>query len=161
EKPLEVLSMTDALLALRQDPVHRTEITINPGVSIGGNQLLIIAGPCSVESREQMNACAQALKAAPVQCLRGAVFKPRTSPYSFQGLGEAGVAILAETRERYHLPVVAEVMSREQLQLAADHFDVLQIGSRNMQNYELLKAVAETEKPVLLKRGLAATIKEF
>ncbi|MBC7997372.1 MAG: 3-deoxy-7-phosphoheptulonate synthase [Leptolyngbya sp.] len=140
---------------------HKTEVSIGENIVCGGKQLLIIAGPCAVESEEQIDACGAALSKVPVQALRGGVFKPRTSPYAFQGLGEAGVSILKNAGNRYGMPVVAEVMSAEQLKIAVDSFDVLQIGSRNMQNFELLKAVSHTRKPVLLKRGLAATVDEF
>lgn len=122
---------------------------------------MLVAGPCAVESEEQMQACGEVLSKAPVQALRGGVFKPRTSPYTFQGLGEEGLQILAETGKQHGMPVIAEVMSAKQLEEAHDSLDVLQIGSRNMQNFELLKEVSLTRKPVLLKRGLAATIEEF
>jgi 3-deoxy-7-phosphoheptulonate synthase len=151
----------DSLLTEKRGPEHKSEITIAPGVSCGGKQLLIIAGPCAVESVEQMEASGEALAQAPVQALRGGVFKPRTSPYSFQGLGAEGAMLLRDAGKRHGLPVVSEVMSHEQLPTAVENFDVLQIGSRNMQNFELLKSVGKLQKPVLLKRGLAATIEEF
>jgi len=108
-----------------------------------------------------METVAQELQRAPVQALRGGVFKPRTSPYSFQGLGLEGLEILSEVRQRYDIPVVTEVMSIGQIEAIATHADMLQVGSRNMQNFDLLKALGEAKKPVLLKRGLAATIEEF
>lgn len=153
--------MTDELLTQRKDSGHKTEIAIAPGVSVGGKQLLLIAGPCSVESERQMEKSASACADAPVQVLRGGVFKPRTSPYAFQGLGLEGLRILSETGKRHGLPVIAEIMSSEQLDVAVEYLDVLQIGSRNMQNFELLKVVAKVQKPVMLKRGLSATLEEF
>jgi 3-deoxy-7-phosphoheptulonate synthase len=128
---------------------------------VGGRELLIIGGPCSVESREQMEQVAATLAQAPVQAIRGGAFKPRTSPYSFQGLGLEGLQILADISEKHRVPVVTEVMSCEQVEMVAAHADMLQIGSRNMQNFELLKAVGSVQKPVMLKRGLSATIEEF
>jgi 3-deoxy-7-phosphoheptulonate synthase len=108
-----------------------------------------------------METVAQQLKFAPVQALRGGVFKPRTSPYAFQGMGEAGLEILAQVRSQYNIPVVTEVMSISQIEAIATHADMLQVGSRNMQNFDLLKALGQAGKPILLKRGLAATIEEF
>lgn len=151
----------DDLLTHKRSPEHRTEIAISPNVSCGGNRLMLVAGPCAVESEEQMMVCGDVLSKAPVQALRGGVFKPRTSPYTFQGLGEEGLQILADTGKQHGMPVIAEVMSAKQLEEAHDSLDVLQIGSRNMQNFELLKEVSLARKPVLLKRGLAATIEEF
>lgn len=131
------------------------------GFTIGGDEIAIIAGPCSVESRAQILETAQAVKEAGACALRGGVFKPRTSPYSFQGLGEEGLEYLAEARQRTGLPLVVEIMSQTQLELMTRYVDVLQIGARNMQNYNLLRAVGETRTPVLLKRGLSATIEEL
>ncbi len=131
------------------------------GFTIGGDEIAIIAGPCSVESRAQILETAQAVKEAGACALRGGVFKPRTSPYSFQGLGEEGLEYLAEARQRTGLPLVVEIMSQTQLNLMTRYVDVLQIGARNMQNYNLLRAVGETRTPVLLKRGLSATIEEL
>jgi len=131
------------------------------GVEVGGEQLLVMAGPCSVESRQQIIETAHAVKEAGAHLLRGGAFKPRTSPYSFQGLGEAGLKLLAEAREATGLPVVTEVMSPKKVALTAIYADVLQIGARNMQNYDLLNAVGEAHKPVLLKRGMSATIEDL
>jgi len=131
------------------------------GFSIGGDEIAIIAGPCSVESRSQILETAQAVKEAGACALRGGVFKPRTSPYSFQGLGEEGLQYLAEARQQTGLPLVVEIMSQTQLEVMTRYVDVLQIGARNMQNYNLLRAVGETRTPVLLKRGLSATIEEL
>jgi len=131
------------------------------GIEIGSPGVVIIAGPCSVESRSQMLEIAQAVKEAGAHALRGGAFKPRTSPYSFQGLGEAGLEILAEARQITGLPTVTEVMSPEQVSLVASYVDVLQIGARNMQNYALLHAAGASQHPVLLKRGMSATLEEL
>jgi 3-deoxy-7-phosphoheptulonate synthase len=131
------------------------------GFTVGGTEIPIIAGPCSVESREQIIAVAQAVKAAGANALRGGVYKPRQSPYSFQGLGEIGLEYLAEARALTGLPVVAEVMSEAQLPLMLKYVDMLQIGARNMQNFSLLRCVGETRVPVLLKRGLSATVEDL
>lgn len=131
------------------------------GVQIGGEGVVIMAGPCSVESREQMLEAALAVKAAGAHILRGGAFKPRTSPYAFQGLGEAGLEILAEVRATTGMPVVTEVMSPEMVPLVASCADILQVGARNMQNFALLHAVGDCDRPVLLKRGMSATIEEL
>lgn len=131
------------------------------GVTFGGEEVVIIAGPCAVENRSQFLEAAHAVREAGAQALRGGVFKPRTSPYSFQGLGEEGLELLSEARELTGLPVVSEVMSPSQVPLLAQYADMLQIGARNMQNYPLLHAVGESQHPVLLKRGMSATIGEL
>jgi 3-deoxy-7-phosphoheptulonate synthase len=131
------------------------------GVPIGGPAVTVIAGPCTVESREQTMAVARAVQAAGASLLRGGAFKPRTSPYAFQGLGEEGLRILAEAREATGLPVVTEVMDVESLPLVLAYADMLQVGARNMQNYPLLRAVGRARRPVLLKRGFAATVKDL
>lgn len=131
------------------------------GIPIGGSGIAIIAGPCTVESREQTFNVARAVQAAGAVILRGGTYKPRTSPYSFQGLGEAGLQILAEARTLTGMPVVTEVMDTETLPLVVQYADMLQIGARNMQNYSLLRAVGRTRHPVLLKRGFAATVKDL
>lgn len=131
------------------------------GVTVGGTQLAVIAGPCSVESREQVMETAWAVKEAGAQFLRGGAYKPRTSPYDFQGMGEDGLKLLAEAREATGLPIVTEVMSPDKVKLVAVYADVLQIGARNMQNYDLLNAVGQAHKPVLLKRGMSATIEDL
>ena len=128
---------------------------------IGGGRFGIIAGPCAVESREQIDATATAVKAAGAHFLRGGAFKPRTSPYAFQGMKEDGLKILAEARAKTGLPIVTEVMDTRDVELVGRYADVLQIGARNMQNFALLEAVGAQQKPVLLKRGLSATIQEF
>jgi len=131
------------------------------GFSVGGNQVVIIAGPCAVESRGQLMETALAIKEAGAQALRGGAYKPRTSPYSFQGLGEEGLELLAEARQLTGLPIITEVMAPEMVPLVAKYSDVLQIGARNMQNYPLLHAAGESQHPVLLKRGIAASIDEL
>jgi 3-deoxy-7-phosphoheptulonate synthase len=147
-------------LASRDFKPEDSKISIN-GHVFGGNKIIIIAGPCSVESLEQMRETALAVRAAGAHLLRGGAFKPRTSPYSFQGLGEEGLKILAQVREETGLHVVTEVMSPEQVGLVCKYADVLQIGTRNMQNYALLNAVGQTNMPVLLKRGMMSTIEEL
>jgi 3-deoxy-7-phosphoheptulonate synthase len=131
------------------------------GFQVGGNDIVIIAGPCAVESRSQILETAQAVREAGANAMRGGVFKPRTSPYSFQGLGQVGLEFLAEAREQTGMPIVVEIMSQTQLDLMVKYVDVLQVGARNMQNFNLLRAIGETRKSVLLKRGLSATIEEL
>ncbi len=131
------------------------------GIEIGGDQLVLMAGPCSVESREQLFETAAAVKEAGAHILRGGAFKPRTSPYSFQGLGLKGLELLREARETFHLPIVTEVLAPQDVSLVAQYADILQVGARNMQNFALLRAVGEVQKPVLLKRGMMATIEEW
>jgi len=131
------------------------------GARIGGGRFGVIAGPCAVESREQVDEAATAVKAAGAHFLRGGAFKPRTSPYAFQGMKEDGLKILADARERTGLPIVTEVMDTRDVELVARYADVLQIGARNMQNFSLLEAVGAQPKAVMLKRGLSATIQEF
>src|SRR3954454_13774981 len=130
-------------------------------VKIGGGHLAMIAGPCAIESAEVLDTIAGHVKAAGANILRGGAFKPRTSPYSFQGLGEAGLKILRDVGERHGLPVVTEVMDPRQVDLVDRYADMFQIGARNMQNFDLLKEVGQTRKPVLLKRGMSATVKDL
>ncbi len=130
-------------------------------VPVGSSQVCVIAGPCSVESRSQLLETAHAVKEAGATMLRGGAYKPRTSPYSFQGMGEEGLRLLAEARQATGLPVVSEVMSPRKVALVAIYADVLQIGARNMQNFDLLNAVGQAQKPVLLKRGLSATVEDL
>lgn len=153
--------MNAAKLATASHPNHQTVVKVSKQVAIGGKELTIIGGPCTVENLEQMEIVATHLASAPVQMLRGGVYKPRTSPYAFQGLGLEGLKILADIRRRHGVPVVTEVMSIGQIDDVVAHADMLQVGSRNMQNFDLLKALGQAGKPVLLKRGLAATIEEF
>lgn len=136
-------------------------VIISDGVVIGGNKLLLMAGPCSVESYAQMSATAATIHAQGGQILRGGAFKPRTSPYVFQGLGEEGLEILRSVADEFGLLVVTEALGVEHLPLVAEYADIIQIGSRNMQHYPLLWAVGEMDKPVLLKRGFMSTIKEW
>lgn len=147
-------------LASRDFHPENTLININ-GHHIGGNQVIIIAGPCAVESREQFLEIASRVREAGAHFLRGGAFKPRTSPYSFQGMGEEGLQIMAEAREETGMAIVTEIMAPEQRSLIEKYADVLQIGTRNMQNYALLKAVGKSHLPVLLKRGLMSTIEEL
>jgi 3-deoxy-7-phosphoheptulonate synthase len=131
------------------------------GFNIGGDEITIIAGPCSVESREQLLETALAVREAGAHALRGGVFKPRTSPYTFQGLGEEGLEFVAEARQLTGMPVVVEITSVTQLDLMVKSVDVIQVGARNMQNFALLSAIGKTQTPVLLKRGMSATIEEL
>ena len=132
-----------------------------PDASIGGRELAIVAGPCSIESRDQAFEIAEIVAAGGAQFFRGGAYKPRTSPYAFQGLGLEALRIMAEIRERYGLRIVTEAMDSETLALVAEWADVIQIGARNMQNFSLLKKAGKLRKPVLLKRGLSATLEEF
>ena len=147
-------------LASRDFQPEDSKIPIN-GHVFGGNKVIVMAGPCSVESRAQVLETAEAVKAAGAHLLRGGAFKPRTSPYSFQGMGEEGLRILAEAREQTGLHVITEVMAPDQVEMVAKYADVLQVGTRNMQNYALLNAVGQTNMPVLLKRGMMSTIEEL
>lgn len=140
---------------------ENTIVTIAPGVSFGGSGIVIIAGPCSVESEEQIIASARAVQAGGATALRGGAFKPRSSPYSFQGLGKRGLELLALARQETGLPIVTEALDEEGAHLVAEYADCIQIGARNMQNYSLLRAVGRINKPVLLKRGMAATITDL
>lgn len=147
-------------LASREFHPRNTVIRVG-GATIGGEEFVVIAGPCAVESREQLLETARAVKAAGAHILRGGAFKPRTSPYAFQGLGEEGLRFLAEAREETGLPVVTEVMDPQQVPLVASYADILQVGARNIQNYALLHAVGECRMPVLLKRGMMSTVEEL
>ncbi|NIN70332.1 MAG: 3-deoxy-7-phosphoheptulonate synthase, partial [Gemmatimonadetes bacterium] len=138
-----------------------TVVQLPGGLRIGGTDVVVIAGPCSVESEEQILAAACAVRESGASLLRGGAFKPRTSPYSFQGLGEEGLKLLAKAREETGLLVVTEAMDPESVDLVAQYADIIQIGARNMQNFSLLKRAGRTGKPVLLKRGIAATITEL
>ncbi len=138
----------------------RTPVQIG-NVPVGGNEVVVMSGPCSVESREQIVEIAKEVKAAGATILRGGAYKPRTSPYSFQGLGVEGLKLLAEAREATGLPIITEIMDTKQLEAVEQYADCLQIGARNMQNFSLLKEVGRSKLPVLLKRGMSATIKDF
>jgi 3-deoxy-7-phosphoheptulonate synthase len=147
-------------LASREFHPEDTVVPIN-GISIGGKAISIMAGPCAVESRAQLRETALAVKEAGVHILRAGAYKPRTSPYSFQGLGAKGLELLAEVKEELGLAIITEVMAPEQVPLVAECADILQIGTRNMQNYSLLHTVGEIDKPVLLKRGMMSTMEEL
>ena len=136
-------------------------ISIGDGVAIGGRRLAVIAGPCSVESEAQITGVARAVKAAGAAALRGGAYKPRTSPYAFQGMGTRGIDLLLEAKEETGLPIVTELMSPDQIPLFEEKVDVVQIGARNMQNFDLLKKVGKMSKPILLKRGLSSTVEEW
>jgi 3-deoxy-7-phosphoheptulonate synthase len=147
-------------LASRESKEGNTVIRVGD-VEIGGPQCVVMAGPCAVESPEQLMEAAEVVKKAGASMLRGGAFKPRTSPYSFQGMGEEGLKILAQTREKTGLPIVTEAMSAEEVQLVESYTDVIQVGARNVQNFPLLKAVGLAKKPVLLKRGMMTTLEEL
>ncbi len=147
-------------LASREVKQEPTLVRVN-GVVIGGPRVVVMAGPCSVESRDQVLEVAARVRAAGARILRGGAFKPRTSPYAFQGLEEQGLKLLAEAKRETGLPVVTEVMEPDKVPVVAEYADVLQIGARNVQNFSLLKRVAEAGKPVLLKRGMATSIQEW
>lgn len=148
-------------LASKEVKKETSIITISPTVTIGGKELLVMAGPCSVESEAQIVETAKEVRAAGAKILRGGAFKPRTSPYSFQGMEEDGLKLLAKARELTGMPVVTEVVNPETADLVAEYSDILQIGARNSQNFALLKKVGQLRKPVLLKRGMSMTIQEF
>jgi len=147
-------------LASREFHPQDTVVRVN-GVTVGAKELVVMAGPCAVEDRVQILDAARAVKAAGAKVLRGGAFKPRTSPYSFQGLGTEGLKLLAAAREETGLPVVTEVIAPEMVPLVSTYADILQIGARNMQNYTLLHAVGEAQRPVLLKRGMMSTMEEL
>jgi len=145
---------------MRRGARHQTRVQAGP-VEIGGTGFVVIAGPCAVEGVEQTETVASVVKGAGAHLLRGGVFKPRTSPYAFQGMGEPGLRIISEAGRRHGLPIVVEVMDSAQISIVLEHADVLQIGARNMQNFSLLRALAKVPRPVLLKRGFCATIQEW
>ncbi len=147
-------------LASRHFHPEDTVITVDH-LKIGGGNMAIMAGPCSVESEEQLMTIAQAVKRSGAQFLRGGAYKPRTSPYSFQGMGEAGLKLLKKAKEETGMPIVTEVMCQETFDVVAEYADILQIGARNMQNFPLLKKAGRSHRPILLKRGLSATIEEW
>ncbi len=147
-------------LVSRQTRSGRTRVQVGE-VCIGGDEAVVIAGPCSVESREQLFSTARGIKAAGATMLRGGAYKPRTSPYDFQGLGVEALRLLREVREETGLPIVTEVMSTEDIDVISEHADMLQVGARNMQNFALLRQLAKVDKPILLKRGPSASVKEW
>lgn len=148
-------------LATREFHPHDRIITLPNGQQLGGTDVLVIAGPCAVESREQLEATAAGVAAAGVKVLRGGAFKPRTSPYSFQGMGEKGLILLREVADAFGMAVVSELVTPEDVPLVAEHADMLQVGARNMTNFSLLQAVGRSGRAVLLKRGLGSTVDEL
>ncbi len=159
----EVIRVTKPYKLVSRDIKEDNTVIRFPGTdaTIGGAELAIIAGPCAIENREQAFAVAERVHRAGAQFFRGGAYKPRTSPYSFQGLGEDGLRIMAEIRDQFGMRIVTEAIDNESLELVEEYADVIQIGARNMQNFSLLKRAGRCRKPVLLKRGLAATLEEF
>ena len=158
---LEVIPVSHAYKLVSREVKPETSVVEIGGVAVGGDALVVTAGPCAVESLEQTLIVARAVKSAGAHLLRGGAFKPRTSPYSFQGLGEEGLRILAAAREETGLPVVTEAVDVEGVDLVERYADAIQIGARNMQNFSLLKRAGKAKKPVILKRGMSATLEEF
>src|SRR5580693_10763457 len=157
----EVVRITEPYkLASRTFKPEGTVVTVGD-VRIGGDEVIVMAGPCSAETEKQVRAAAAAVRRAGAQIIRGGAFKPRSSPYSFQGLGEEGLRMLRDAADRHKLLVVSEVMDQTQIPLLATYADILQVGARNMQNFNLLRQLGELRKPVLLKRGISATIEEL
>jgi 3-deoxy-7-phosphoheptulonate synthase len=148
-------------LASRQFRPEGTRVDLGRGVIVGGEQVVVMAGPCSVENAEQIETIAAKVSKGGARVLRGGAFKPRTSPYSFQGLGPKGLELMRRAADRHNLLVVSEVMDQTQIPLILEYVDVIQVGARNMQNYNLLKELGKVSKPILLKRGIAATIEEL
>jgi len=155
-----VIRPNDPDLVSRKSRPEGTVVNVN-GIPVGGREIVVMAGPCAVENEEQLSETARNVRSGGASMLRGGAFKPRTSPYSFQGLGRDGLEMLVRAREKTGMPVVTEVMDTRQVENVARYADMLQIGSRNMQNFPLLKEVGQTSKPVLLKRGMMATIDEY
>jgi 3-deoxy-7-phosphoheptulonate synthase len=168
-QPLEVIPGVEKVMPVlkpyklvsKEFKPEASVVEIGGGLSIGGREVVVIAGPCSVENRQMLFEVARTVKASGAQALRGGAFKPRTSPYSFQGLGEEGLKLLREAAKETGLRVVTELLDTRDIQMVERYADVIQIGARNMQNFELLKEVGQSRKPVLLKRGLSATVTEF
>ena len=166
---LEVLSGVDKVvpilkpykLASRDIKPEGTVVSIDGRVEIGGNKIVVIAGPCSVESEDQIIESAHIVKEAGADILRGGAFKPRTSPYSFQGLEKKGLILLAKAKEKVGLPVVTEIINPKDVDLVAEYSDIMQVGARNVQNFALLKKLGRCHKPILLKRGMSTTVEEF
>lgn len=165
---LRVYDCIDKVMRV-QEPYKRANRMFHPedsivdvcGVKVGGKQITVMAGPCSVETREQIIGVAEDVKQMGAAILRGGAFKPRTSPYSFQGLQETGLDLLKEAKAVTGLPIITEIMSADKIERFVENVDVIQVGARNMQNFELLKELGKTDKPILLKRGLSATIEEW
>jgi 3-deoxy-7-phosphoheptulonate synthase len=158
----EVLRITAPYkLASRHFRPEGTIVTVGQGVAIGGDEVVVMAGPCSVENAEQINTIAASVAANGARILRGGAFKPRSSPYSFQGIGQVGLEMLRRAADKHNLAVVSEVMEQTQIAKMLDYVDMFQVGARNMQNYNLLRDLGKVAKPVLLKRGISATIEEL
>jgi len=158
----EVVRITQPYkLASRAFRAEGTVVDVGRGVKIGGTEVVVAAGPCAVESADQIHTIAERVAKLGAKLLRGGAFKPRTSPYTFQGLGEKGLKLLREAADKNGLIVVSEVMDPSQIAMLLEYVDVLQVGARNMQNYHLLRGLGEVKKPVLLKRGMSATIEEL
>lgn len=158
----EVMRITQPYkLASRKFKPGGTIIDLGRGVKIGGTEITIAAGPCSVESREQIHSIAESVAQSGAKILRAGAFKPRTSPYAFQGLGEPGLQLIREAADKFGLFVISEVMDLSQIQMMSPYVDIFQVGARNMQNYYLLRALGEIQKPVMIKRGMSATIEEL
>ena len=158
EKVMPILSPYKVVS--REFKKENTLIRVN-GVTIGGKKIVIMAGPCSIEGREMLMAIGKSVKSSGAAILRGGAYKPRTSPYSFQGMGKEGLELLKEAKHLLKMPVVTEIMDTKDIDLISDYTDIFQVGARNMQNFSLLKELGSTNKPILLKRGLSATIKEL
>jgi len=168
EGMLEMLSGVDEVIRvskpykLSSREFHPLDTTVKvDGITVGGKEIVVMAGPCAVESEQQLLETARAVKAAGATILRGGAFKPSTSPYQFRGLGERGLELLAQVKKEVGLPIITEVMTPSEVEMVARYSDILQIGARNMQNFNLLEAVGKTGKPVMLKRGLSATVQEW
>jgi 3-deoxy-7-phosphoheptulonate synthase len=158
----EVMRVTQPFkLASRQFKPQGTIVNLGRGVTIGGNDVVVMAGPCSIETREQIHIIAESVAKSGAKILRAGAFKPRTSPYAFQGLGEKGLEWMREAAAKFGLFTVSEVMDASQIQMMIGYVDILQVGARNMQNYHLLRALGEVRKPILLKRGMSATMEEL
>jgi 3-deoxy-7-phosphoheptulonate synthase len=157
----DIIHVTPPFRLVSRDHKPETTVVDVDGVRIGGRECVMMAGPCSVEGREQCFAIAEVVAAAGAKIFRGGAFKPRTSPYSFQGLGEDGLKILREVKQKYGLLIATEALDTETLDMVAEYADIIQIGARNMQNFSLLKKAGRSQRPVLLKRGMSATLEEF
>ena len=161
EGVIEIIHVTKPFKLVSREFYPENTIVDIGGVKIGGPEFIVMAGPCSVESREQCMIVAECVKNAGAKIFRGGAFKPRTSPYSFQGLKEEGLKILAEVRDKFGLKIITEAVDTETIDMVADYTDIIQIGARNMQNYTLLRKAGQSKKPVMLKRGMSATLEEF
>ncbi|MCM2313839.1 MAG: N-acetylneuraminate synthase family protein, partial [Thermoanaerobaculia bacterium] len=158
---IEVIQVSHAYKLVSREFMPDDTIVNVGGIEVGGKAIVAIAGPCAVETLDQTRAIAEGVRAAGGQLFRGGAYKPRSSPYSFQGLGERGLEILAKVREEFDLPIVTEAIDADTVKLVEQYADCIQIGARNMQNFALLRAAGKTRKPVLLKRGMSATLEEL